>query len=67
MTRAFFPPFRLERFVVCRTLKIRPPDSDVCCLVGRRRGEEPKDVFGRLGYEQGTGELEKVFREPSVR
>jgi len=28
-----------------------------------RRGEEPKDVFGRLGYEPGTGELGAVFKK----
>jgi len=27
-----------------------------------RRGEEPKDVFGRLGYEPTTVELEAVFK-----
>jgi len=28
-----------------------------------RRGEEPKDVFGRLGYEPETGELGAVFKK----
>lgn len=26
------------------------------------RGEAPEDVYARLGYEQGTGELEAAFK-----
>jgi len=29
-----------------------------------RRGEDPKDVFGRLGQEPGTGELGAAIRRP---
>ena len=31
-------------------------------LDAMRRGEEPKDVFGRLGCGEGTGELGVLFR-----
>jgi len=28
-----------------------------------RRGESPEDVFGRWGYELGTGELGKLLQK----